>query len=175
MRCLLLPARAYLKLRMIGWRGPGVVSVLEEADPGVRMWYQCNICKTILHVFLLALTTNVFVGGYTSNIKWGDLDVTEIPEKISSLTDSRSAAIFEQITRSAAKMENRRNIISFFILVWRILLVAGSQRCNMDLCTAPDLTNSSELYELQLSSQQYSTTENGKMQLSGKLEWLQII
>ena len=65
-------------------------------------------------------------------------------------------------------MENRR-IITFLVLVWRVLLTAGSQRCNMDLCTSPDMANSSGLYELQLSSQEYSTTENGKMQISGKL------
>ena len=69
-------------------------------------------------------------------------------------------------------MENQRNILTFLIFVWRVLVVAGSGRCNTDLCTAPDVANNSGLYALQLSSQEYSTTENGKMQISGKLECL---
>ena len=67
-------------------------------------------------------------------------------------------------------MESRRNIITLVIFVWRVLVVAASQRCNVDLCIAPDMANSSGLYDLQLSSQEYSTTVNGKMQISGKLE-----
>ena len=64
-------------------------------------------------------------------------------------------------------------LLTVLICIWRLEAVA-SQRCSMEVCSAPTEPQTSSFYDLQLSSQEYSTTENGKMQISGEkmVHWI---